>query len=231
MLNYVTGVIGPVIPMTFTLPAARNVQTNKISTVSFILLMNPESLNYGRTNSVQASYTRKGYVIQPWGPNQDMLSAQGKTAAFMTTKEGLTNLGQRGSLAFHNFMALIAAYRNNGYQYFNQMAPAPLGTALSRVINVVPGVRLEYDGDAYLGHFSTFTMDDDASTPFLMNVNFEFIVSCLNGVYRDVRGHFIPMEGTQDDLGGLVPGVTNRTASKLISNCENIDVDAPVKSG
>ena len=141
----------PYLPMTITVPDTKG------NELSFTMLINPENMNHGKTNATYYNYTRKGYITQLWGPNQDLITATGKSAAFYIEGQGLTDIGQRKSLGFHNFMSLVAAYRNNGYQILDIMN---LQSFYIRVINTVPGIRLTYDGQEYLGHFNNFTIDD-----------------------------------------------------------------------
>jgi len=211
-LKYVTGAIGPVLPMTFTIYSQSINTPSDEELIQLILLINPDSVNHGKVNSVQASYTRQGYVIQPWGPNQETLSATGKTAAFMVTDRGLTNLAQQSTIAFHNLMALVALYRNNGYQYEDPLISkdTQLRTNLNRVISVIRGVRMTYDGDSFLGHFNTFTLDQDAASPFLMGINFEFICSTLsNASESEIRGHYLPMDHSKYNTTLLVKDFQN----------------------
>lgn len=189
---YVTGVVGPILPITFKLwDQIRN------ETISFDVMVNPESFNHGKTNSTQATYTRRGFVTQLWGPNQDTISATGKTAGFMSPGAGMDNVSHRRSLAFHNLMALMATYRNNGYQY----APGTTNKDFSRVIDVVRGVEMLFDGNHFMGHFNNFTLDYAADSPNLMSLSFEFTISQLNHAnWSDVRGHFIPIGWTQQQI-------------------------------
>jgi len=198
-LANVSMVLGAILPMTFT---TWNQTTN--ASMSFQMLVNPENVNWGKTNSIQLQYTRKGFITQLWGPNQEMISAVGRTASFMVKGEGLTSFSKRRSFGFHNFMALMAAYKNNGYELID---PLKLGQS-TRVINRVSSILLTYDGNSVLGHFNNFTMDQDADHPYSMNYNFEFVVSNSSGVYQEIRGHFLPPVDTAN----------NTTTSPLVNN-------------
>ena len=174
----------PYLPMRISIPNTHGDE------MTLTLLINPENMNHGKSQSMNTSYTRKGYVTQYWGPNQDLITATGKSAAFMAVGEGLTNVATLKTLGFHNIMALIAAYRNNGYQIVDRI---DLQSLFTRVIEVIPMVKLSYDGQEFLGHFNNFTMDDLAETPFIFNYNFEFVVSVLSLNDSEVRGHYLPL--------------------------------------
>ena len=177
-----TGVAKPVLPMEIS------IATTKGQRIVFTMLVAPENVNHGKTHSVAMNYTRKGYVTQHWGPNQDILTATGRTAAFMVEELGLTNILRKRSFAFLNFMALVQAYKNNGYRLLDASEVSDLTTG---VVNVVNGVEIAYDNQFFMGHFSNFTLDEDGDHPYLLNYNFEFVISSLSSDYQEVRGHFI----------------------------------------
>lgn len=181
-----TGAALPALPMHISIPGKDGFRAE------FVMLMNPENLNHGKTNSISFDYTRKGYITQLWGPNQDILTSTGKTASFMVAGVGITNFFRKKSFSFLNFMALMTAYRNNGYQMLD-----PTDTqGVTRVVQTVSGVEIFYDNQIYSGHFNNFTMDEDAEHPYIFNYNFEFVVSTLDKNYTEVRGHFI----SQDEI-------------------------------
>ena len=182
-LTPITGAMPALLPMTI---ATSNITSNK--RVEFTMLVNPENVNHGKTNSVYSSYTRNGYVTQLWGPNQDLLTGTGKSAAFMVEGAGLTNILRRQSIGFQNFMALLRAYRNNGYMMLDPMNLRTIVT--TRVISLIHGIEITYDGQVFMGHFNNFTIDENAETPFTFNYNFEFVCSTLSNNYNGVRGHF-----------------------------------------
>jgi len=197
----VTGAKDPALPMTISAPDINN---NKLQ---FTMLINPANMNHGKTSTVHAAYTRDGYITQLWGPNQDLLTATGTTAAFMVSGAGLTAVDRRLSMGMHNFFALLYAYRNNGYEFVD---PASIRTAFTRVINVIHGIEITYDGQSYLGHFNNFTIDENAEKPFLFDYNFEFVVSSLSNDYNEIRGHFISI--------GEEPLKNTGIAARLLSN-------------
>lgn len=199
---YVTGAITAVLPMKFAI-ADRN--GNRLE---FQMLINPTTMNHGKTSTVNNAYTRQGYVSQVWGTNQPLITSNGTTAAFMIEGGGLTNVARRRSMAFGNFLSFLYAYRNNGYQFYD---PTDLKRQLTRVINVVHGVEMYYDDQTFMGHFNNFTIDENAERPFLFDYNFEFVISSLSGDYNEIRGHFkkIPVNQETVDTG-------NRTTEDIL---------------
>ena len=176
--------------------------------ISFTMLISPDSWNHGKTQSSQSSYTRNGWVPQLWGPNQDTISSSGKTAAFMTPSTGMDYVNGQLSFGYLNFVALISAYRNNGYVFQDFLSV----NDLTRAIKTVHGIQILYDNQILCGHFNSFTIDELEETPFVQNYNFEFIVSTLTGSEYETRGHYRPIPlneknldaGTSNDPGRIV---------------------------
>lgn len=224
-----TGAIEPILPMYISIAGSDGKR------IRVMLLINPESLNHGKTNATTFAYTRNGFVTQLWGSNQDILTSTGKTAAFMVPGVGITNFFRRRSFGFLNFMALMNAYRNNGYRILD---PTMTDTSvLTRVISLVQGVEIDYDNQTYMGHFNTFTLDEDGEHPYLFNYNFEFIISCLNNEYKEVRGHFKRIsdkngEGAPVTIEeGATPQTSNRTGNtvSLLGDITKYGTETPIK--
>jgi len=177
----VTGALEPALPFTVSMQGINNKR------LEFTLLINPANMNHNKTATVNPAYTRKGWVTQLWGPNQDLITSTGTTAAFMVSGTGLTSVDRRMSLGMHNFLALLYTYRNNGYQISD---PSDINATMTRVVSLVHGVEISYDGQIFMGHFNNFTIDENAEKPFLFDYNFDFVVSSLSDNYNEVRGHF-----------------------------------------
>ncbi len=181
----ITGALQGALPMYIAISTKRNIK------IQFMMLVNPSNMTHGKTSTVPSVYTRKGFITQMWGPNQDLITATGKTAAFMVDGSGLTNVARRRSFSYANFLAFLYSYRNNGYLMLD---PTKFGEYLTRVINIVHGVEITYDNQVFTGHFNNFTLDEAADRPFLFDYNFEFVCSTLDGNYNEIRGHFLPLD-------------------------------------
>jgi len=188
---YLTGAKTALLPMQISIADKDN------NRLTFTMLVNPSNLNHGKTSSVYSSYTRNGYITQLWGPNQDLISSTGKTAAFMVEGSGLTNIARRRSFSYANFLVFLYAYRNNGYQFLD---PTSFKETLTRVINVIHGVELFYDNHIFMGHFNNFAVDEAAERPYLFDYNFEFVISSLSDTYDEVRGHYTPIDYKEPSL-------------------------------
>jgi len=67
------------------------------------------------------------------------------------------------------------------------MPTAFIGDKRTRVIHVMDTLAISYGGTTYLGTFNSFTLEDDASSPFRFSYSFEFVVSGILG--DNVEGH------------------------------------------
>lgn len=196
-----TGAAPAILPMQIV--TSRVISNGKgqeaVERISFTMLINPDSWNHGKTFLTQAAYTRRGWAPQLWGPNQDTISSTGRTAAFLSPTIGLDTFRNGLTFSYLNFMSLVGAYRNNGYQFQDYRAL----NQMTRVIKTVQGVQIMYDNEIYMGHFSNFTIDEVEESPYVQNYNFEFIISALTGSEFEVRGHYrpIPLSDAQMDIG------------------------------
>ena len=187
----ITGAKPAVLPFTIAIPDRDG------SVVEFIMLVNPDTINHSKTSSVSQAYTRDGYVPQVWGQNLDTLSSTGSTAVFMSD-DGLTVRDRKSTFAYLNFGALLTAYKNNGYRLLDQTKIGEL-QKITRVIQMIRGIEIFYDGAIHMGHFNNFTMDDNAENPYRFTYNFEFIVSSLSGDYSQIRGHFKSLDTVEEE--------------------------------
>lgn len=221
-----TGAAQPYMPMTVAVP--REDETR----LEFTMLVNPENINVGRVHAVNLAYTRNGYVDQVWGPNQAVLIGTGKTAVFMVPSAGVTNFYKKQSFAFLNFMALVSAYRNNGYVLFDPTQDNTTAKLMeTRVAHVVSGLELTYDGNEWMGHFSNFTIDESESSPFMFNYNFEFVASTSSFDYNEVRGHFVPMRKSRLSNSPLMADMRENIKNYHASNSRRAEETGIETSG
>lgn len=223
-----TGVIEATLPMTISVP---DFDGHKIQ---ITLLINPENLNHGKTNHVTAAYTRKGWITQAWGPNQDVLTGNGRTVAFMVDGVGVTTFFRRQSFGYLNFMSLMNAYKNNGYRMLDPTQPRLRDK--TRVALLIYGVEITYDNQFMMGHFNNFTLDEAAENPYLFNYNFEFVISTNSEDFNNVRGHFNQLRPKGDPRTNFIsqdkPGEikAERTGSTLtlVNGVRTRGADAPI---
>jgi len=175
------------------------------------LMVNPTDIQYGQVKSVQNAYTRKGWVTTYWGSQLRTMTVSGSSAGFYYNPNkvretveglrvqnvGLTNYSRRNSIGFANLLTLISFFKRNGAWFLSATGDQTYwrdGT--SRVIHVMDFVMVSYDGADHVGSFSTFTIDDNASNPYRISYNFEFVVAGLRGDFFD--GHLHKADNADD---------------------------------
>jgi hypothetical protein len=145
---------------------------------SLTLLINPTSLEIRYVpkiteQRVRWTGTNIPYIFHAQHDELDVLSATGKTAMFISENYGITRIDRRKTLAYENIAKLLAIYRNNG----TNRNTKPDGIVNPCTIESVGRVVLYYNGFLYKGHFTTFSISENDSTPFNLDFNFEFKVT------------------------------------------------------
>jgi len=178
------------------------------------LMVNPTDIQYGHGKSVQNVYTRKGWVSTYWGSQLRTMTVSGSSAGFyynpnqiISTVQGLgiavgglSNYNRKNSIAYANLLALVSYYKRNAAYFLSGVSDQTYwkdGT--SRVINVMDFVMISYDGTDHLGGFNTFTLNDEATNPYRIEYNFEFVVAGIVGDKFD--GH---LRRENNDVNGKV---------------------------
>lgn len=163
--------------------------------VKLILMINPRDISIGQVHVASNAYTREGWVNTLWGEQQGTIAANGTTAGFYFStadgrQGGITNFRKKQSQSFLNFLALASIFKNNGYYFLDgEENPNLFKDGLSRVVNVMDTVKIEYDDSTYLGTFSSFVITEDATNPHRIEYNFEFVISSYGIYKRGIEGH------------------------------------------
>lgn len=84
-----------------------------------------------------------------------------------------------------------------GIVYPSNFAERMTGLNRTRVINVLDTIGISYGGTTYLGAFNSFTLEDDASSPFKFSYSFEYIISGIKG--DTLEGHLT--SGNNHNIG------------------------------
>lgn len=141
--------------------------------------INPSELVVTYKQIKNLTRTFGGFVEEHWPEELDTVSSSGTTAMFYTDKRdtynapGLTVLDRRNSEAYANFQTLVNIYRNNGKVYDTKR------TSIKRIAKV----RMHYNEKVYEGHFTSFTIKEDANNLFCLEYDFAFEVHKTYGDY------------------------------------------------
>lgn len=132
---------------------------------ALVLHANPSSFAESHTKKVERTQTRGGWVEQHWGDELTEISASGSTGAFMHLTKGTASVQRRNTIAWDRYRDLYDLYRNNGSVY------DPFGNIVLQGLIV-----LIYDRGTYLGHFTSFDVEETADSPFVFNLSWHFKV-------------------------------------------------------
>jgi len=207
------------IPMSFRIDYSRVGLASK-NPPTLTLLINPNNMTLNFTKKINPSFARDGYIIEEWGEEQDVIQCSGKIGGYFITESsgikgqenltGLNRYSRSKSLSFKNIYKLLYIFRNNGvifqnsergeddnrliqssgYPKIDKRIPRVLENVKNR-IDRVGDVYLQYDLTTYLGSFDTFSMTEDANSPYTLEYSFQFTVQqTISKDYRDINYYY-----------------------------------------
>lgn len=143
--------------------------------VLLALHVNPHSIEERMAKGKSIVQTRGGFVEFVWPDELDGLSCSASTGGFIAPDIGLTagsdkagplgSPSRRGTIAWERQQDLIELFRNNGMVYDSLGIPALRGR-----------VMCMFDRGTYVGHFTTFQVQEDDEHPFSFELSWEFKV-------------------------------------------------------
>jgi hypothetical protein len=149
-----------------------------------VLWANPEEMSFSYTRKVERIQTRGGWVEQHWGDDVQSMSIQAGTGGFMRLYSGLSNITnpqyggtRRETLAYDRYLDFLALFHNNGSVYDAQGQVALQGI-----------IKITFDGGVYLGWFSTFTVTEDATHPYMFKLSMDFDIDREEQNWRTLSG-------------------------------------------
>jgi len=207
------------IPMMFWIKYSQ-VDLAKTEPPPLTLLINPNNMNLTFAKKISSNFARGGYVVEEWGEEQDVIVCEGKIGGYFMKKSsvskvsphalnGLNRYERSKSLSFKNLYKLLYIYRNNGaifqntvkdkkenkliqrsgYPYINKRVPLVLENPKNR-IDRLGDVFLGYDQTIYTGAFDSFSITEDANSPYTLSYKFQFTVQRrVVTDYRDFEFH------------------------------------------
>lgn len=133
--------------------------------VRMVLHVNPQSMNIKYQRNVTRIQTRGGFIEQHWGDGPQSLDFSAVTGGFMRLYSGLSNItstkyggGRRETIAYDKFLDMLALFKNNGSIYDTR------GNIVLQGI-----IKVTFDGGAWLGWFTTFSVTESAEKPYMFD--------------------------------------------------------------
>jgi hypothetical protein len=152
------------VPMAFQLTSPFN-SRRALLPHALVMHVNPANYSENHTKKVERIQTRGGFVEQHWGDDLTDISADGSTGAFMNVYTGLSSVLRHKTIAWDRYRDLHDLYRCNGSVF------DPYGNI------VLQGhVMLMFDRGTYLGHFTTFEIQESDDQPFTFQISWSFKV-------------------------------------------------------
>lgn len=127
--------------------------------------VNPSSLGENFSKKVETMRTMGGFVEDHWFDDLADVSADGSTGAFVNLYTGLSSVVRKESIAWNRYRDLYDLFKNNGSVY------DPTGKV------VLQGrIMMLYDRGTYIGHFTTFDVEESDGTPYSFKISWGFKV-------------------------------------------------------
>ena len=185
----------------FSLIRTRATNDKIVNAITFIT--NPSEMTSSTNFSSDSNMTRGGHVVTLNGRNQETISIRGTAPAYYGPEglssetmllDGKTYTGESSSAGFLHIKMLQEMLRKDGgigldlYDSLGNIRTSymydDLGDALRNrtVLFTLDNFAIDYDGVRYNGSFTSFSIDDDAASPYLIKYNMEFVVSSIGKV-------------------------------------------------
>lgn len=238
------------IPMSFWIDYKR--VDNRPSPPPLSLLINPENMVLTFNKKISTNFTRGGYVVEEWGEELDVMTCEGKIGGYYITTSsvknsphalnGLNRYNRSKSLSFKNLYKLLYIYRNNGaiyqntvrdkkenkliqrsgYPYINKRAPLVLENPKNRM-DRIGDVFIQYDNTEYLGAFDSFSITEDANSPYTLSYKFQFTIQRRTVKdYRDYNFHMASATENSD------VSKNREQVSRVVLNAISVEKNAAV---
>ena len=184
-------------PFVFDIVAPDGVTSLLPDDVKMTLHANPKNISFSYEKKHEISPTLSGWVEYYWGDNPTTISLEASSGAFIRPYTGLsavtgsvtippnsetsinltdefmgppplkeTTIGasiggtRRDTITYYKYLDLLALFHNNGSIY----------DQTGRVI-VQGKIKMIFDGGVWFGWFQSFSVTDDANTPYSFNVS------------------------------------------------------------
>lgn len=167
-------------PMVLDVVAPDRQTTLLPDSLRLVLHVNPQSMRISHKRVISRKQTLGGHVIQHWGEQPVEITLEATSGGFVRLYSGITSVtgdtlggSRRDTLAYDRYLDLLALYRNNGAIYDRHGHIVLQGQ-----------IKLEFDGSVYYGWFSTFSVTEDAASPYQFRLSFALTIEHERQVVR-----------------------------------------------
>lgn len=154
--------------------------------LKLVLHVNPTTMGFTYAKTIARQQTMAGFVEYHWGSNPTEIAFNMATGGFVRLYSGLSNITgptpsndklppgmqaidvggtRRETIAYDKYLDMLALFHNNGSIYDSRGNIAFQGQIL-----------VTYDGGAWWGWFTTFTVEETAEKPYQFTLTAAFTV-------------------------------------------------------
>jgi hypothetical protein len=173
--------------------------------IKLVLHVNPQSMKFSYTKIIERIQTRGGFVEQHWGRGANDISFEMVTGGFMRLHTGLISMTgggldlggtRRDTIAYDKYLDLLATFKNNGAIFDAN------GNIILQGI-----IKCSFDGSHYFGWFESFSVSEEAASPYQFKMSTKFTVD------HEVMGlrSVVSQSSTSSAFGDAGPAVDEAT--------------------
>lgn len=145
--------------------------------VRLVLKVNPTSMSIKYAQTINRIQTRGGFVEQHWGDGEISIDFEMVTGYFMRVYVGtisntdptITGTSRRDTLGYDTYLDMLALFHNNGSIF-----------DIDGNIVLQGKVKITFDGGVYTGWFSSFSVSEEPTKPYMFTMSAAF--TCENEV-------------------------------------------------
>lgn len=178
-------------------------RTSLLGDIKLVLHVNPSTLSFNYTKVIERTQTFGGFVETHWGSAPTEANFTASTGGFVRLFSGLSNITgptpsnaaiqptsmqardvggtRRDTIAYDKYLDLLALFKNNGaiYDAFGQIA-------------LQGQILMVFDGGAWWGWFTTFSVEETADQPYQFTMTAAFTVDRERHTLRSVNVPLVP---------------------------------------
>ena len=173
-------------PFVFDIVAPDGITSLLPDGIKMTLHTNPNQVEYKYSKKRSIAKTLHGFVEYYWGDEPTTISFEASSGAFIRPYTGLSgisgpvglenggaNIGgtRRDTITYDKYLDLLAMFHCNGSIY----------DSIGQII-LQGKIKMTFDGGTWFGWFQSFSVTDDATTPY------QFKVSLAMQVEREFHG-------------------------------------------
>ena len=164
-------------PFVFDIVAPDGVTSLLPEDLKMVLHANPNQIEYSFEKQNSVSRTLNGWIEYYWGDNPSTISFEVASGVFIRPFSGLTattgpvsvdgtsmgaNIGgnRRQTITYDKYLDLLALFHNNGSIY----------DSIGQIV-MQGKIKMTFDEGTWFGWFQSFSVTDDASSPYQFRVS------------------------------------------------------------